>query len=401
MGQRLADKIVSELPAPPVGNKITYDAPDKRGKDWTPGFGVRVTAGGGRSFIFNYRTKTGRHRRLTIGSPPVWSVEAARKRAEELKYQVDRGADPLGEVQAGRDAPTVADLCTRFLSEHVEKKRPSTQREYKALAREIREGIGTLKVTAIDYSDVEKLHRTITKRAPYRANRALAVLSKMMSLAMKWRMRLDNPVRGVERNQEPKRRRYLSADELGRFTKALNEHPNQETANVFRLLLLTGARSGETLAAKWSQFDPEFTKWVKPGPTTKQKIDHQIPLSPPARQLLERIRGKQDAAERLVFPGSGEHGHRTVLKKSWAQIIRAAGITNLRVHDLRHSYASTVISAGWSLPVVGALLGHSQPSTTARYAHLVDDVLHQATTTAGAILTGKKKAPLVPLRGRR
>jgi integrase len=117
--------------------------------------------------------------------------------------------------------------------------------------------------------------------------------------------------------------------------------------------------------------------------------------------LLARIRKQQDDAETFVFPGSGATGHRILLKKDWAQITKAAGITNLRIHDLRHSYASTVISAGWSLPVVGALLGHTQPQTTARYAHLVDDVLHKATNTAGAILSGKKSAAVLPWRGRR
>jgi integrase len=397
MGQRLTNRIVNELPAPEAGNRITYDAPNAKGKDWTPGFGVRVTAGGSRAFIFGYRTKTGIDRRLTIGSPPAWSVEAGRKEAESLKYRVDQGEDPLAAIRASRDAPTVADLCERFLEEHVSKKRPSTQRDYAAIVEEIKTALGSKKVATVEYEHVDRLHRDITKRAPYKANRTLAVLSKMFSLAMRWKMRTDNPARGVERNQEQKRKRYLSADELARLVKALDEHSNQQAADVFRFLLLTGARSGEALAATWDQFD-EAGIWTKPGATTKQKTDHVVPLSPPARQLLARIRHKQDEAEKFVFPSDSASGHLTTVKKSWREVCKAAGISNLRIHDLRHSYASTVISAGWSLPVVGALLGHTQPNTTARYAHLVDDVLHKATNTAGAILSGRKKAPVLPMR---
>jgi integrase len=391
--QKLTDKIVKSLEPPAAGNRITYETE-------VSGFGIRVTAAGAKAFVLNYRRKSdGVSRRATIGSYPAWSVSAARERAAELRRDVDAGGDPVGSLRAERGAPTIADLCERFVEEHVVKKRPATAREYKAIVEEIKREIGAKKVAAVDYEHVEKLHREITKRAPYRANRTLAVLSKMFSLAIKWRMRADNPCKGVERNQEQKRKRYLSADELARLTKALDDHPNQQAADVFRFLLLTGARCGETLAATWDQFDDGV--WTKPGATTKQKTDHTVPLSPQARQLLARIRKRQDGAETFLFPGSGETGHRIVVKKDWAQITKAAGITNLRIHDLRHSYASTVISAGWSLPVVGALLGHSQPSTTARYAHLIGDVLAKATTTAGAILSGQKAAKIVPMRGRR
>jgi integrase len=180
----------------------------------------------------------------------------------------------------------------------------------------------------------------------------------------------------------------------------LDAHPDQQVANAFRLLLLTGARSGEVFAAAWGQFDLAAGRWTKPSSHTKQKKQHVVPLSPQAQQLLHRIRRGQDDAEIFVFPSSGESGHVTTLKKSWREICKAAGIANLRIHDLRHSYASLAINAGWSLPVIGALLGHTQPGTTHRYAHLVDDVLARATNSVGAVVSGKK-AQIVPLRGRR
>jgi integrase len=390
MGQKLTDKLVRALERPPAKdgkatNRITYDST-------VAGFGVRITSAGAIAFILNYRIRSsGRERRYTIGNPPEWSVAAAREKAKDLKRQVDSGGDPLNELEAIRSAPTVADLCDRFEAEHVDKLRRKTQADYHGILRnDIEPALGKLKVAAVDFEDVERLHRKISQRAPTRANRALAVASKMFALAIKWRLRPDNPCKGVERNREDARKRYLKPDELDRLTKALAEHPYQDAADIFRLLLLTGARRGEVLGATWDQFDLKEGVWTKPATATKQKERHEVPLNAPARQLLARRLSKQDASP-WVFPGRSAH-HRINLHRSWGLICRAAGITGLRIHDLRHSYASTLVSAGFSLPTIGALLGHSQPQTTARYAHLFDDPLRKATERAGAILAPKTKS---------
>jgi integrase len=382
MGQKLTDRTVRALVAPAAGNQITYDST-------VSGFGVRITAGGAIAFILNYRVKaTGLERRYTIGSSPHWNVATAREEAKRLKREVDSGGDPLGELKADRGAPTVKDLCDRFEAEHVDKLRRKTQADYHGILRnDIEPALGKLKVAAVDFEHVERLHRKISQRAPTRANRALAVASKMFALAIKWRLRPDNPCKGVERNREDARKRYLKPDELDRLTKALAEHPYQDAADIFRLLLLTGARRGEVLGATWDQFDLKEGVWTKPATATKQKEHHEVPLNAPARQLLARRLSKRDTSP-WVFPGrSGRH--RINLDRSWGLICKAAGIIGLRIHDLRHSYASTLVSAGFSLPTIGALLGHSQPQTTARYAHLFDDPLRKATERAGAILAPK------------
>jgi integrase len=353
--------------------------------------------------VLNYRTKDGTERRATIGGYPSWSLLAAREEAKKLKRAIDQGADPVTEGREQRNAETVADLCARFLEEHVVKKRPATQRDYKSIVKVIESELGNHKVASIGYADFDRLHRRISATAPYRANRAVTVASKMFSLAVRWKMRLDNPCKGIDLNPENHRERYLTADELARLTAALDAYPDQHVADAFKLLLLTGARSGEVFSATWDQFDLTAGKWTKPSAHTKQKKDHAVPLSPPAQKLLQRIRSRQDEAEGYLFPSnSSESGHFTTLKKQWREVCKAARITNLRIHDLRHSYASFAINAGWSLPVIGALLGHTQPGTTHRYAHLVDDVLSCATNTVGAVITGNKKGgTVVPLRGRR
>jgi integrase len=388
MAERLSDRVVKALTAPKAGYRIHYDVA-------VGGFGIRVTAAGAKSFVLTYRTRLGRERRFTIGRFPAWGTAAARNEAAALKRRIGQGADPLGEIVAGRGAPTVADLCARFEIEYLPRKRPSTQATYHhQIASEILPALGRLKVADVTFADIDGLHRAITKRGrPYRANRVLALLSRIFSMAARWRMRNDNPCKGVERNQEHQRRRYLAADELARLTKALAEYSDQQSANIIRMLLLTGARRGEVLTAKWEDFDLNAGVWDKPSTVTKQKTQHTVPLSEAARRLLLGISQRQ--AE-WVFP-TADGGHRRDVKDAWAAICRAASIKGARLHDLRHTYASVLASAGLSLPVIGALLGHATPVTTARYSHLFDDPLRVATERASAIIAGVGSAAVVPL----
>jgi integrase len=164
-------------------------------------------------------------------------------------------------------------------------------------------------------------------------------------------------------------------------------------------LLLTGARRGEALQARWQDFDLASRTWSKPGAATKQKIQHDVPLSDAATQLLLDLQRRAGKGAEWVFPANGSH--RRDVKDAWASLCRSANITGARVHDLRHTYASVLVSAGLSLPIIGALLGHTTAQTTHRYAHLFDDPLRAAAERAGAIITGKPAAEVVPLPGRR
>ena len=172
MAEKLTDAIVKALAPPATGARITYDA------GLVKGFGIRVTSTGARSFILNYRTRLGRERRFTIGAFPNWKTGAARTEAAALKQRIDGGGDPVGEIKAGREAPTVADLCERFEAEYLPRKRASTQKTYRQqIAAEIRPVLGRFKV-ANDLSDIDAVHRAITKRGrTYRANRVIALLS--------------------------------------------------------------------------------------------------------------------------------------------------------------------------------------------------------------------------------
>lgn len=403
--QRLTDSIVKKLPPPEKGYVVHRDTEVR-------GLGVRVTARGVRSFVLDYYTRGGLDRCFTVGQYPDWSVVAARARARELRREIDAGGDPLDDVEEERAAPTVWELCDRFEAEHLPRKRASTARDYRQmLANHVRPFFGAhAKLRDVRHEDVDALHRRITKGgSPYAANRCVAIASKMFSLAVRWGMRDDNPCVGVERNTEHHRRRYLSGDELARLVAALAKHPDHQAADVVRLLLLTGCRKGEALACRWADVDLSAGTWSKPPSSTKQNAHHAVPLSAPARALLSRVREQQGKPlGEYVFPGPGATGHRVEVKKMWAALCRAAGITGLRLHDLRHSYASVLVSSGSSLPLIGAMLGHSNPSTTARYAHLFDDPMRAAAERVGRLVEDAGRGEpsddvvnVVPLKGGR
>jgi integrase len=380
---KLTDTGIKRLPMPASDNAVTWDTA-------VIGFGVRVTAAGHRSFVLNYRTYAGRQRRYTIGSFPDWSVAGAREEARRLKRLIDQGSDPLAEIAAERSAPTVNELIDRFVEEHLPRKRSKTQSDYRRMIElHIRPALGREKVAAITWANIDALHRKITKAgSPVAANRVVSVVKKMFALAVRWRMRVDNPAKGIEFNTEHKRRRYPAPDELRRLGDALDQHPDQQAADIFRLCLLTGCRVGEAMAARFDAINLVSGVWTKPGSTTKQQTTHSAPLSAPARKLLDALRRRTNSE--WVFPSADSvAGHRVSIQKSWRAICRAAGIVGLRVHDLRHGFASQLVSTGASLPLIGSLLGHSSPTTTARYAHLFDDPQREAVERVGKLLTGR------------
>ena len=254
-----------------------------------------------------------------------------------------------------------------------------------------------MKVAGVSYTDIDTLHRAITGRgSPTHANRVLALLSRMFSLAIKWGWRPgSNPVKGIERNAEHKRHRYLTGAELGRLTAALDELRDQGAANAVRLLLLTGARRGELLAARWADFDLDAGVWTKPGATTKQASTHSVPLSAAACQLLADMKKRADSE--WLFPAR-RTPHRLNLSDAWAVLRKTADIPDARLHDIRHTYASILASAGLSLPIIGRLLGHTTAQTTLRYSHLRHDPLRLATERVSAVITGKPVAEPIPLK---
>lgn len=390
MTGKITNAFVKRLPTPDKGNKRYPD-------DEVQGFGVVVTAAGKRSFFLRYWTKTGVRKLYTIGGFPEWTAKTARAEALRIKRDVDLGGDPLAEVNAQRSAPTVNELLDRYAAEYLAvgttRLRPATQRQYiNAIKNHVRPDLGKIKVAEVEYRHIDALHQKVSKTAPINANRVVAVLSKVFGVAIRWHIIDRNPCLGVNRNPEVKRKRHLDRDELERLDAALATEKDQQGANILRLMLLTGCRKGEAMSALWEDIDLDNGIWIKPGSTTKQKTEHRAPISEPAVALLRQL----DQGTEYVFPARTTTGHRVALNKTWIRLQAATGLQDVKMHDLRHTYASVLASAGLSLPIIGALLGHSQPQTTARYAHLMDDTLRAATEKAGAILSGNN---VVKIRG--
>jgi integrase len=397
---KLTDAVARKLAGPTDGKsayKIHYDAVVR-------GFGLRVTrrsvddsgevGGEAKSFVLNYRCH-GVERRLTIGSFPDWSTTQAREQAKSLKRRIDMGEDPQAERTAARRAPTINDLCDRYIAEHLPSLRESSRFEILSLIKRIRPELGNRKVADLRRADIERFHRKVSNAgAPVRANRLVALLSAMFNRAIAWDIVAANPAKTVKKNREESRQRYLSGDELGRLTQALAAFSDRRVTDAVRLLLLTGARKGELFSAQWSQIDFTEGVWTKPSASTKTGRTHRVPLSAPAMQVLSEIKEAQASAPSpFVFPWPTRSGHLEEIHRRWAIITADAAIAGLRPHDLRHSFASELVSAGFSLPLIGQLLGHSRPDTTARYSHLYDEAQRVAVERVGARISGNSDGP--------
>ena len=438
-------------------DKLTKTVIDKAaavdGKDlwiWdtkTTGFGLRVRPNGRKVYVVEYRPGEGGRattkRRYTIGqhgSP--WTVDTARTEAKRVLALVEQGEDPAAEKQAGKKAETMDELCKRFLTDHAEAKRKSrTADEYRRLIdRIITPAMGKRKAKDITRQDVAKLHHQY-RATPYQANRVLAVLSKLFNLAEAWGIRPDgtNPCRHVEKFTESKRERMLSADELSALgdalrsaelvwakgqeidrqliaareakdrplcaerradRKALGDLVSSAAVAAIRLLVFTGARMTEVLTLKWEWVNVERGEARLPDSKTGAKTLH---LPPPALAVLEAL--TPEKGNPFIIVGQKAGAHLTDLEKPWQAIRQAAGLGDVRLHDLRHAFASVAASSGMGLPIIGKMLGHTQAQTTARYAHLASDpVKAAAASVAGKIaaaMEGKPFAEVVELPKRK
>ncbi len=352
-----------------------------------PGFGLRVKPSGRKSYLIQYRAD-GRTRRVTIGPHGVVTAEQARERAARLLSDVRDGGNPSEDRAHARAAETVSELCDRYLEHHARvHKKPSSVRADETLIRNvIRPKLGTLKVPAVERADIQRIHHGM-KATPYHANRMLALASKMFGLAEEWGICADgsNPCRRIKRYKEKPRERFLSAKELATLGKVLREIEKERVelpsvVPAIRLLLFTGARLGEILTLRWEHVDIDRGCLLLPDSKTGAKAVH---LNPAAMQVLDAL---PDEGSPWVIRGKVKGAHLINLEKPWRRIRKRAKLDDVRLHDLRHSFASVAAATGSSLLVIGALLGHTQAATTQRYAHLAADPVKQAADAAGAHL---------------
>jgi integrase len=312
--------------------------------------------------------------------------------AAQVLASVARGLDPQMVRDKGRSAPTVQSLWDRYAHEHLPRKKPSSRNDDEQKARDyILPQLGRLKAAEVQRRDVAALHQHLCDR-PYQANRVLALVSKIMNLAEMWGIRPDNtnPCRHIQKFPEEPRKRYLSGEELARLgttLRSMQENGGQwlQFTAAIKLLLLTGARVSEVLGAKWKWVDWSGRRIILPDSKTGPK---PVFLSDEALAILRGLRDSSEAGDNEYILKGRLAGKPLVnLAKPWKVICQQAMLTDIRIHDLRHTAASIGVAQGLSLPIVGRLLGHTQAQTTQRYAHVDADPALVAANAIGAAIS--------------
>jgi integrase len=352
------------------------------------GFGLRVLPSGRKGYIVQYRVGR-RSRRISLGSTTVVTCDQARTGAIKVISAARNGEDLAEKRDADRQAITVRELADRFDKEHVAVRvKDSTAKGYRRLLdRTILPALGRLRVTEVTRADVAKLHHD-QRHIPYEANRCLEVISKMFSLAEMWWLRPDgsNPRKHIRKYTEEKRARFLSPAELKRVGEVLREMETEgielpSAIAAVRLLILTGCRLNEIMTLKWSYLDVAAQALRLPDSKTGAKV---VQLGQPAIVLLARI--ERTERNPWVIVGTKPDARLTDLQPFWQRVRARAGLKDARIHDLRHTFASTAVASGQGLPMIGKLLGHTQVQTTGRYAHLANDPIKMAVESVSSQL---------------
>ena len=339
------------------------------------GFGVRVRKSGRKNYVLQTRVR-GKLCWFTIRQHGRITPDEARVAALEILAQTKKGIDPRDANAKRKAEPVMTELGRRFLEEYVPTHcKPSTQGEYRrSVELFIDPAIGEMRIAEVERKDIAKLHFDLREK-PYQANRTLGVLSKMFSLAEIWGLRPDgsNPCRHVKRYKENKRERFLSPEETERLGEVLREAESEMPSAVaaLRLLLLTGCRLSEIQFLRWEHVKHDCIEL--PDAKTGGRI---VPLGPEARAVLTDL--PREDGNPWVIRGKLPGSHITDLQRPWRRIRARAELEDVRIHDLRHSYASRALALGESLTMIGKLLGHTQVQTTARYAHLARDSIQNA-----------------------
>jgi integrase len=372
---KITKALVEAAKAPEKGQAFTRD-------DELTGFAFRITAGGAKSFVWEGRVKnTGRMCRIALGSFPLMTVVAAREAALATKAKAASGIDPAKErktLRAGlRAQRTFGDLASQYLERHAKPYKLSWREDHAILNNHVPAGWNRRLLSDITREDVLRLRDGIKQSAgsdakrrrggPYAANHLIRLLRAMFNLAKTWGfLSGENPAERIKLLKETSRDRYLSPDELRRVNQALDRESNEYWRAYFALSLLLGTRKRELLCARWVDIDLEQRTWRIP--KTKAGRPHLLPLPESAIAIVVSLPSR-DTSE-WVFPGAGSTGHLAEPKKAWQRIRERAGVPDVRIHDLRRTLGSWLAAQGYSLPLIGRALNHTNVSTTQIYARL-------------------------------
>jgi integrase len=392
--QKLTKTLLTGLAAPDAGKRLTiYDTQ-------TPKLAMRMTHTGVRAFYIVKRMG-GAMVWLKLGTFPDMTVEQARTEAGKALGEFAKGENPAAVKRAVRAELTFSQAFDAFLT--GKRKRDGspisdkTKRDYSDLLRLYLGGIKDKKLSEIERTEIKAVHIKTTKKSAAQADRVVAVVSAVFTYMLaQERFNGQNPATRIQKNPAPSRDRFLQADELTPFFKALSESSNETMRDFFLMALLTGARRANVSAMRWA--DVDLTAGVWRIAKTKNGTPQTVTLSPEAVAVLD---ARKDGGV-FVFPGDGKTGHMVEPKKAWATLLKTAGIENLRIHDLRRTLGSWQARTGASLPIIGKSLNHKTHQATAIYARLDLDPVRQSVNTATAAMMEaggmKERAEVIQLR---
>ena len=379
---KFTETAIKKLLLPETGKRITYYDTQ------IPGLCLRVTHTGIKTYLV-YKKINGKPERFSIGTSPSVLLTQARAEAQSLLGEIARGVNPADKRRELQNEITVNELVQLVVSAKKSEGKRSIDKDLGQYERYL-SAWKNRKITSISKDDVQRLHTDIgNNNGIYAANRLLAFLNNLFNRAIEdFNWQGNNPCRGVKHFKEEARDRVIERSEIAAFFKALESEKNIDIRDYITFSLLTGARKANVLTMKWSEVFGDV--WKIPGTKSKNGKEMRVPLVTQAAELLKNR--KSNASTEYVFPSkTSASGHLVEPKKGWRRVLDAAGIEDLRIHDLRRSLGSYMINNNVDIYTVGKALGHQNQSTTARYAHLKDDPVKEGMQTAGDAMFGGDK----------
>lgn len=335
----------------------------------------------------------GQPERVTLGRFPEMTIEQARRQAGKINAAIAEGANPAAVKRAHKAEETFGDLFGEYIRRHAKPNKRTYAEDEQRYDQYLKGPLGKKKVSAVDRAAISTVHSGITLAGhPVVANRVLALISSVFGWAINAGLHSTNPATGIKRNREKSRDRFLQHDEIPRFFAALAEEPNETMRDFFLIALLTAARRSNVLSMRWSDVNFDRAEWRLD--ETKNGTPQTVMLSPEAMYILKARKPKTE--ETFVFPGRGKSGHLAEPKTGWQRVLDHAGLTNVRIHDLRRTLGSWQAKNGTSLAIIGKSLNHKSVVTTAIYARLDNDPVRDSVnraTQAMMIAAGSSKLP--------
>lgn len=390
---------LESLQAPAAGTRTTYS--DAK----TTGLQIRVTPNNVKTFSVFRRIKGGQPERVTLGRFPDMTIEQARRKASTINAAIEGGANPAEAKRAHKAELTFGDLFDEYIARHAKPSKLTWANDKQRYEQYLEKPLSKIKLSKLTRARISEIHGSISMAGHATvANRVLALASSILGRGVEWGHLEINPAKGIRRNKEISRDRFIQSDELPRFFKAVAEEENTGVRDYFLIALLTGARRANVLSMRWQDISVERREWRIE--VTKNGTPQTVPLMDEALEIL-RLRKKSAEKDAVfVFPGPGKKGHLIEPRKGWLRVLNRAKLSDLRIHDLRRTLGSWQAKTGASMAIIGKSLNHKNQQTTAIYARLDIDPVRQSMETATSAMLGaggvKKSGDIVAIKsGRR